>query len=206
MQENHIEVSKTARFFTHGQEDAPEIWYLLHGYGMTAFSMLKSVAVDSENNYLWVAPEGLSRFYWNGFSGPVVASWMTKDDRENEIRNYVDYLNALNAKVNTKQKPINILGFSQGVATACRWLAYAPLTFNKIVLWAGEPPADIDYQQQQHKFKSLSVVYGKEDPFFQSAQIDKINTLFQATKIDFKLISFEGKHELNKELMASIIS
>ena len=59
---------------------------------------------------------------------------------------------------------------------------------------------------QQHKLKSLSVVYGQEDPFFQSAQIDKINTLFKATKIDFKLISFEGKHELNKELMASIIS
>lgn len=206
MQENHIEVSKTARFFTHGHEDAPEIWYLLHGYGMTAFSMLKSVEGEPENNYLWVAPEGLSRFYWNGFSGPVVASWMTKDDRENEIRNYVAYLNALNAKVNAKQKPINILGFSQGVATACRWLAYSPLTFNKIVLWAGEPPSDIDYQQQQHKFKSLTVVYGKDDPFIQPAQIEKIQTLFEAAKIDFELISFEGKHELKKEVMTSIIS
>jgi predicted esterase len=205
MQENHIEVSKTARFYTLGEKDASEIWYLLHGYGMSAISMLKSVGVANKKDLLWVAPEALSRFYWNGFSGPVVASWMTKDDRENEIRNYVNYLNALNDKINTNQKPINILGFSQGVATACRWLAHSPLTCNKIVLWAGEPPPDIDYHQIKHKFKKMFVVYGNQDPFIQSTQIDKMNVVFEQAKIDFNRITFEGKHELNNEVIESFI-
>ena len=206
MQENHIDITKTARFFTQGNEEAHEIWYLLHGYGMSAVSMLKSFEVVNNKHILWVAPEGLSRFYWNGFNGPVVASWMTKEDRTHEIQNYVDYLNLLNSKINTNQKPINVLGFSQGVATACRWMAYSSLNFNKIVLWAGEPPSDIDYHLQKDKFKSLSMVIGKQDPFIHPSQIDKISTLFASSMIDFNLISFDGKHELNDEIITSIIS
>jgi hypothetical protein len=42
-----------------------------------------------------IAPEGLSRFYRKGFSGDVVASWMTKDDRLDDMEDYVRYLNDL---------------------------------------------------------------------------------------------------------------
>ena len=42
-----------------------------------------------------IAPEGLSRFYKNGFYGEVVSSWMTKEDRLNEINDYILYLDTL---------------------------------------------------------------------------------------------------------------
>ena len=36
-----------------------------------------------------MAPEGLSRFYLEGFSGKVGATWMTREDRLNDIDNYL---------------------------------------------------------------------------------------------------------------------
>jgi hypothetical protein len=50
-----------------------------------------------------VAPEGLSRFYFEGgFHGPgskVGATWMTREDRLAKIEDYVGYLDALHDAV-----------------------------------------------------------------------------------------------------------
>jgi hypothetical protein len=49
----------------------------------------------ASENTLIVAPEALSRFYLNGFSGRVGATWMTKEARDTEILDYLNYLNKL---------------------------------------------------------------------------------------------------------------
>ncbi len=51
---------------------------------------------------------------------------MTKEDRENEIADYVDFLDAVFGEVVTPGARVTVLGFSQGVATAARWLALRP--------------------------------------------------------------------------------
>lgn len=74
-----------------------------------------------------MAPEALNRFYLEGFAGRVGATWMTKEERLQEIDDYVNYLNQLYktilANTDTSEITVNILGFSQGVATVCRWIA-----------------------------------------------------------------------------------
>ena len=39
---------------------------------------------------------------------------------------------------------IVVLGFSQGTATVCRWLAASDLRADQIVLWAGGIPPELD--------------------------------------------------------------
>ena len=51
-------------------------------------------ALEDESRVL-VAPEGLSRFYVNATHGLVGASWMTREDRQHEIDDYVGYLDAI---------------------------------------------------------------------------------------------------------------
>src|SRR5690554_4646496 len=135
---NQLSVSKTARYYTAGTLDkkTKTIWFVCHGYGQLAKYFIQNFKVlDNGENFI-VAPEALSRFYLQGFSGRVGATWMTKEDRENDIKDYNAYLSTLYKKV-MKDIPlenvkINILGFSQGVSTVCRWVVSEKIKFDKL--------------------------------------------------------------------------
>jgi predicted esterase len=202
MQQHNITVTKTARFFTEGNPDASEVWILLHGYGMLASKMITYFSELEKKEIFIIAPEGLSRFYWKGFQGDVVASWMTKEDRQDEIVDYINYLNKLFIELKLENKKINILGFSQGVATSSRWLSQVNFNINKLVFWAGEPAYDIDYSYLKN-VPNLYYVYGNQDLFIQEGQILKIQNQFNPYL--FEYINFDGKHELNTIVLTKLI-
>ncbi|MFW6202332.1 MAG: hypothetical protein ACOC8B_07130, partial [Gemmatimonadota bacterium] len=82
-----------------------EIWFVCHGYRQLAGRFVRRFAPLDDGNRLIVAPEALSRFYLDDDGGPhgpdarIGATWMTRADRENEIRDYVDYLDTLYERV-----------------------------------------------------------------------------------------------------------
>ncbi|MBK9635339.1 MAG: hypothetical protein IPO64_12805 [Bacteroidetes bacterium] len=49
---------------------------------------------DPEEHFV-IAPEALSKGYIDGLTGRVGASWMTKEDRTNEIQDYINYLESV---------------------------------------------------------------------------------------------------------------
>ncbi len=83
---------------------------------------------------LVVAPEAMNRFYLvtptsaPARDRPVGATWMTREDRDSEIADYVEYLDALFDEVASDAANggarVNVIGFSQGAATATRWVAH----------------------------------------------------------------------------------
>lgn len=98
-----IDVRRTARFFQLGrvEEGIRQVWIVCHGYRQSADRFARRFAAARDEGAVVVAPEALSRFYVDpapGAHGPesrVGASWMTRVDREAEIRDYVRYLDAL---------------------------------------------------------------------------------------------------------------
>src|SRR5213596_1853113 len=129
MQEHHIGVSRTARYFTLGDSSrgVGEVWFACHGYGQVASRFLEKLRVLDDGRRYLVAPEGLSRFYLSESPTErrVGASWMTREDRLAEIDDYVRYLDALCQEVLRGLEPrapqVTALGFSQGAATVSRW-------------------------------------------------------------------------------------
>jgi len=126
MKEQTIETKKTARYYTLGalSEKTRTVWFVCHGYGQLANYFLRNFkSLENEKTFI-ISPEGFHRYYLNGFSGRVGASWMTKEDRLNDIADYVAYLDQLYHKVfssvNRNNLKVNLLGFSQGGATATR--------------------------------------------------------------------------------------
>ena len=89
-----IFTQKTARYFHNktNLSDAENIIFALHGYAYLAQKFLKKLQFLFSKNNLIVCPEGLSKFYIKGFDGQVGASWMTKENREEEINDYCIYL------------------------------------------------------------------------------------------------------------------
>ena len=65
--------------------NAKKVLYVLHGYGQLAEFFVRKFR-ELGDEYLIVAPEGMHRFYLQGSSGRVGASWMTKEDREQDIK------------------------------------------------------------------------------------------------------------------------
>jgi len=125
MQEHTFNTPRTARYFTIGSlEKAGEMWIVCHGYGQLASRFLERFRPIADDQRCVVAPEGLSRFYLSESAAErrVGASWMTKEDRLHEIDDYVRYLDALHDHVATGKDKVIALGFSQGSATACRWV------------------------------------------------------------------------------------
>ena len=93
---NKIKISKTAKYTTYGNPDkASIIIFALHGYGQLVQFFIRKFQVLDAEQYFVVAPEGLHRFYLKGSSGRVGASWMTKEERQSDIEDYINYLDDL---------------------------------------------------------------------------------------------------------------
>lgn len=213
MEQKNITVPKTARYFTIGEvsEQTETIWFVCHGYGQLANYFIQNFhALDPRKHFI-VAPEGLHRFYWERFSGRVVASWMTKEDRASDILDYVNYLDAVYTEVmaqfSNRKVKVNVLGFSQGTATVCRWLANGASKADALLLWAGVFPPDMDFDAKKQIFDQMKVymVVGDQDEFLNEEEIKKQEAFLAEKGIGYELVRFEGKHEINKEALLRIM-
>ncbi len=88
--QHYITVSRTARYEQLGEPSAAtcQLWLVAHGYGQVVeyFSRhFRSLHAADPAGTVIVAPKALSRFYLEGTSGQVGASWMTTVDRLTEI-------------------------------------------------------------------------------------------------------------------------
>jgi len=115
-----------------------EVWIALHGYGQLVAYFQRHFRTCVTEQRAFVFPQGQHKFYLNGVSGRVGASWMTKDEREKDIENQRRYLSEVMRFVR-KQCPnarFHLVGFSQGVATGMRFLGYSPEAFTSVLAWA----------------------------------------------------------------------
>jgi predicted esterase len=211
MQKHNIEVVKTARYFSLGtlNSQTKKIIFALHGYAQTADNFLETLkCLENEETYI-IAPEGLSRFYWKDFISNPVASWMTKLDREDDIKDSLSYLNKLYKEVvsglNLDKVTIEFFGFSQGAATMSRWLAQDTIMVQKAIFYAGEIAHDIDFSKSEN-FNSceLVFVYGNKDRFINGKKLESMKQQFDQLNILLKIVEFEGKHEVIKNGLVKI--
>ena len=84
---------------------------------------------------------------------------MTKDERESDILENIEYLNSLikivYEEIGHKNFKLNILGFSQGGATACRWIFSSQMKVDNLILWAGDIPKDTLLEKNKKKWNSF---------------------------------------------------
>ena len=203
-QEHSVVVSRHARYFTAGRMDAPELWVLLHGYGQLAADFLANCSALQTENRLLVAPEGLSRFYSNGFFEAPGASWMTKEARESEIQDYVAYLDAVLDAVGHKRERINVLGFSQGAPTASRWCSIGNVRANRLICWAGDVAHDLEDPAQTLGDLELTVVFGTRDKLITAKRRKVFEDRLRQFGLSYDVITFEGGHRVDRRTLEQV--
>lgn len=210
--EGKINISKTARYYTCGNVNtAKHIWFVLHGYGQLAKYFIRNFAHLNPDDYFIVAPEGLHRFYLNGFDGRVGATWMTKEARLDDIDDYVQFLDTVfkeTAEENLNDgKVFTCFGFSQGVATASRWIAYGKHKPERAIFWAGSFPPDLEPVVARKSFESIKTLccVGTDDPFVKQKQIDETKKHLSALNIHAKWITYSGDHKIPTAELSRVI-
>ena len=206
MQEHHFSTPKTARYFTLGSpERSTDLWIVCHGYGQLASRFLERFRPIEAEQRCIVAPEGLSRFYLteSPTERRVGATWMTREDRLQEIDDYVRYLDGVYAKTVTGGARVTALGFSQGTATVCRWTALGSSRVDHLIVWGGEVPPDLDLTRP--RVPRLTLVYGTRDEYFTPKIIAATESRLREQKISYESISFEGGHEIDAATLRRLI-
>ena len=131
---------------------------------------------------------------------------MTRVDREHEIEDYVAYLDALYARVIEEAKPfVRVLGFSQGVATAARWVALGGARIDQLICWGGTLPNEIDLAHLARSLSSpLRLVVGEKDAFAKPDVVTREEERLRAAGVEYELTRFPGGHVLNRAVLSDL--
>jgi len=205
--EKRIRVQRSARYFVAGDLEGPpaEVWFVLHGYGQLAAEFLEEFAHIHRPGRRFVAPEGLSRFYRTGARGEIGASWMTRTCREQEIADYVAYLDGVHTEVLAELAGgvrVVVLGFSQGSATALRWAALGKARLDRVISWAGDVPPDLELGNLVGM--QLTQVVGTRDAALDAERLEHGNSRLDTAGVEHELLRFEGGHRLDRETLARL--
>lgn len=210
-----IKTLKTAKIIVKGNLESQKISrfiILLHGYGQLAEIFIRNFSVLDEQENVLIVPEALNRFYLEGFSGKVGANWMTKLEREDEIGDQIEYLNNIvqlyknESWFRSAEKVV--FGFSQGTATAVRWILNSDFNPNQLILWGGAFPNDVDFIKSSEISKNckITICIGDEDEFISEKRLKENEKLLDENEIRHELILYKGKHKIYKEVLKEIFN
>jgi predicted esterase len=192
--------TRVTRAATHGRYliDIPEgsrgTLVGFHGYKENAaihMDVLRRVAGTRPLGL--VSIQGLHRFYTGG--GSVVASWMTKEDREHAIADNVDYVGRVLTAVADEfgiARPLIYIGFSQGVAMAFRAAAFVQRPSDGLIALAADVPPDV--APVASTLPRTLLGRGNRDEFYSASQAAKDLDLLQAAGVQVEEYVFDGGH------------
>lgn len=186
------------------------IWIVFHGLGYLSKYFIRYFRdLDTEKNFI-IAPQAPSKYYQDSSFKHVGACWLTRVDTQDEMENIIHYINAVWESEVANQlgdKRLIVLGYSQGVSIASRWLSRMKIACNKLVLHSGGIPKELTVQDFEFLPENTEVLYlyGDQDPYIKEARKTeeqlKANQLF-GHRTQVKV--FSGKHEVYKPILKEL--
>lgn len=219
---NAIPVGRTARVALLGPEaglPVREVWYVLHGYGQLAAPFIENFRAIDDGTRLIVAPEALSRFYDGDAEtrlhkdAAVGASWMTREDRESEIADYLAYLDAVHASIGASASyrdavpAVTVLGFSQGGATAARWVARGRVAAARLIVWGSQFPPELALADPATPLRRTEnvLVVGTTDRFATAKIVAAETSRLHGAGLPFRIVTFDGGHRMDDETLRTLV-
>jgi predicted esterase len=208
--EQTIQVPRSARYHVLGDARGADLWVVLHGFGQLAGDFVECFTELNDGRHVVVAPEALNRYYTASLSVPsaeraVGATWMTREFRDAEIRDYVRYLDLLHAELVARFAPRRtvVVGFSQGGATASRWVVQGSARIHALVLWGATLPPDLDLAAARERLSAarLTLVIGKTDQYILPDSLHRERERLTAAQIPFEVIEYEGGHSIKRPVI-----
>ncbi|QQX75908.1 MULTISPECIES: alpha/beta hydrolase [Aequorivita] len=189
-------------------EKTKYIWVVFHGMGYLSKYFINYFSeLNADENYI-IAPQAPSKYYQGKDFKHVGASWLTRENTQMETQNILNYIDEVYSKERVgKTTNLIVLGYSQGVSIAARWVASRKIQCNKLILHSGGipnelEPADFEFLSTQTE---VIYLYGNKDQYITEARETeeklKGSKLFQNR---LKIEVFNGTHEVNREFLLKL--
>ena len=184
------------------------VWLVCHGMGYLSRYFLKYFKdLNAEENYI-IAPQAPSKYYIQP-KMHVGANWLTRDNTSDGMDNILNYIDAvLDKEVIPKNVNLIILGYSQGVSIATRYMVKRQLQCSQLVLHSGGIPIELIADDFKYLSKDCNVklIYGTEDEYIDANRIKKeiikANDLFGER---VSIMPFDGKHVVNVDYINNLV-
>jgi predicted esterase len=171
-----------------------------HGYAEDAETqLLRLREIPGSERWHIVSIQGLHRFYQRR-TNQVVASWMTRQDRETAIADNLAYVKACLEEEQADAPAIVFAGFSQGVAMAFRAAAAAP--GSAVIAVGGDVPPEIDVAALG-KISAVLIARGAADEWYKDAQFANDRQRLSEAGIAVRAITLNAGHEWSADLTAA---
>jgi predicted esterase len=183
------------------------VWFVCHGMGYLSKYFIRYFKdLNPEENYI-IAPQAPSTFYQGKAFKHIGANWLTRENTRLETENIVNYFDAILEAENIKKSTnIIVLGYSQGVSVAMRYVAKRQLQCSQLVIHSGSIPKELTANDFKFLKAKISFIYGINDEYITSERVETetalANSLFN-NKITIK--SFNGVHEVNTTLINALV-
>jgi predicted esterase len=174
-----------------------------HGYMENAEIMMERLtAIPGLERWTLVSVQGLHRFY-KGRSQEVVASWMTRQDREAAILDNIAYADNVVASTRSGEEPIVFTGFSQGVAMAFRAAVKGKAKASGVIAVGGDVPPEL-LADASSRFPRVLLTRGAQDDWYTADKMAKDVAALRARGEEPQSLTYEGGHEWTSEVAAAV--
>ena len=168
-----------------------------HGYKENAATQLERLeGIPGVSAWTLVSVQGLHRFYL-GRTEEVVASWMTREDRDTAIADNLAYVAAaLDEVPHDETTPLVYLGFSQGVAMAFRAAVLGRDRASALIAIGGDVPPEL-LADRSLQFPSVFFARGERDEWLTQSRFDADVAARTARGAPPRSLVYDGAHEWN---------
>lgn len=208
--ENQVSYTSTNTYNTLNTltEKTKNVWLVFHGMGYLSKYFIEYFSeLDPEENYI-IAPQAPAKYYQDMSFKRIGASWLTRENTRMETDNILNYVDAVFENELSGIIPnLIVMGYSQGVSIATRWVASRKIQCSRIIIHSGGIPKELTAKDFafQNSETVVNCVYGDKDPFITEArkieEKEKGIVLFQER---LKIESFDGVHEVNRSFLEKI--
>jgi len=170
-----------------------------HGYMESAeIQMERLSAIPGIERWTLVSVQGLHRFY-KGRSQDVVASWMTRQDREDAIRDNVAYIDNVVEATRVGDEPVVCIGFSQGVAMAFRAAVRGRVKGAGVIAVGGDVPPEL-FADANSWFPRVLLLRGLRDEWYTQDKMSKDYRALRPRVDAVETLEYDGGHEWTPEV------
>jgi predicted esterase len=174
-----------------------------HGYGEGAPAQLDRLRrIPGSDRWLLVSIQALHRFYQRR-TNEVVASWMTREDRELAIADNLAYVAAVLETVDREYPAaprIVFAGFSQGVAMTFRAAAASPRAVDGVIAVGGDVPPEVEDAALARVRRTL-ICRGSRDEWYTQAIFERDLERLRHAGLAVQPLAFDGGHEWSGDVV-----
>lgn len=178
----------------------PPLLVGFHGYAESAGRHLAELsAIPGSARWLRCAVQALHPFY--NRANDVVASWMTRHDRERAIEDNLRYVAAVVSRLKREEgagERLVYAGFSQGVAMALRAAAGSGHACAGVIALGADVPPELA-ERDLAGFPPVLLGRGAREEWYTEEKMAKDVAFLRSRGIDVRPLVFAGAHEWTAE-------